>query len=847
MHALLRLACSVAALFTSTVLARAGVSYDESALFAFNTRDDFTGLAAESAVFAFDTRTLDGLSGSGVSGVFVIDTRAITLSQLLVSGPANVAGGADAPFAAQVVYSNGATEDVTTRAVWAVFGGPSGTAMNGPALHAGYSATSITASVQAVFARFDGQLTSAPFAVTIGPGLDVRIGSTLVSAPSALGGGTYRWNVVATASVTGGVGGKTYQWKIGGVTVPGAEGSTLDRNVDAVPGTKTVEVTVTDSQSRIGTALVRIGLNKAGGPIDALDPGPGEFRNADGNLFQFDSARVQNGLIILTHGLYGSPTDQWIKDTATGIEARFIREGLPRPNIAIYGWTDDANPSDASGRDDLTSTFVGGLLRRLNIFGVLLDRFTVQDSFVYDVLRVKPPGLRHGNWLADWMKAERTAGAISATAPIHLIGHSAGGFVVGECAMRLKNSIPIAQVTMLDAPFPVPEHFTNSQGKRDRYVSSVLGKMQLGFEVNPPTREPTAGSTPPVVYQIVPGPDYYRRDFAFESFLIKGANLFEQHGYSHEWYLHTIQIDSEKDGFYFSPLLGHTWTAAQSGGNLAPRAPRLNIFEPDLPITGFTSFGTVALNGSDYTLTEQANAGITKTVTVPLGAQTLRFSARFAQAGDGDFLVVHLGDYPQLGTVEDLPLTRDSAQTFEFSVRDFAGQTGALTFTLISRGAANAIVELGGIVWTTCDDPDGDGLTIAQESAAGTDPLLYDTDGDGYSDAEEINVTHTDPLLADSDGDGQSDAAEILAGTNPMDSGSVFAVTEFARANGAFALRWSGLNGRTYRVLRAVEPAFADYTVVAAGIPGVSPVTTFTDFNLPAGASQMFYRVLVEQ
>ncbi len=44
-----------------------------------------------------------------------------------------------------------------------------------------------------------------------------------------------------------------------------------------------------------------------------------------------------------------------------------------------------------------------------------------------------------------------------------------------------------------------------------------------------------------------------------------------------------------------------------------------------------------------------------------------------------------------------------------------------------------------------------------------------DTDGDGVSDYEEINIYHTNPLVRDTDGDGVSDRNEILDGTNPLD------------------------------------------------------------------------------
>ena len=58
-------------------------------------------------------------------------------------------------------------------------------------------------------------------------------------------------------------------------------------------------------------------------------------------------------------------------------------------------------------------------------------------------------------------------------------------------------------------------------------------------------------------------------------------------------------------------------------------------------------------------------------------------------------------------------------------------------------------------------DSDGDGLSDAEESAAGTDPNNPDTDGDGLSDGEEVDVYGTDPNNPDTDGDGMSDGEEV--------------------------------------------------------------------------------------
>ena len=71
-------------------------------------------------------------------------------------------------------------------------------------------------------------------------------------------------------------------------------------------------------------------------------------------------------------------------------------------------------------------------------------------------------------------------------------------------------------------------------------------------------------------------------------------------------------------------------------------------------------------------------------------------------------------------------------------------------------------------------DTDEDGLSDTDEiNIYGTDPNDSDTDGDGLSDGDEVNIHGTDPNDSDTDGDGFSDGDEInIHGTDPNDEGS---------------------------------------------------------------------------
>jgi hypothetical protein len=84
---------------------------------------------------------------------------------------------------------------------------------------------------------------------------------------------------------------------------------------------------------------------------------------------------------------------------------------------------------------------------------------------------------------------------------------------------------------------------------------------------------------------------------------------------------------------------------------------------------------------------------------------------------------------------------------------------------LAPDGAGYIVPISGDAPVVTVDIYDLPPSTAAQPTVA---PAQLDSDGDGISDSDEINVYGTDPQNADTDFDGVFDGAEIAAGTNPL-------------------------------------------------------------------------------
>jgi len=107
-----------------------------------------------------------------------------------------------------------------------------------------------------------------------------------------------------------------------------------------------------------------------------------------------------------------------------------------------------------------------------------------------------------------------------------------------------------------------------------------------------------------------------------------------------------------------------------------------------------------------------------------------------------------------------------------------------------------------------------------------------DTDHDWLNDTNEIYQFGTDPQRADTDGDRQMDGAEVIAGMNPLDPASFFAVLQVTNVGNARArITWPGVNGRLYTLLYSSDPTFSGWTNLAeyTDQPGTDGAMSYTN------------------
>ncbi|MEO7101043.1 MAG: autotransporter-associated beta strand repeat-containing protein, partial [Luteolibacter sp.] len=96
---------------------------------------------------------------------------------------------------------------------------------------------------------------------------------------------------------------------------------------------------------------------------------------------------------------------------------------------------------------------------------------------------------------------------------------------------------------------------------------------------------------------------------------------------------------------------------------------------------------------------------------------------------------------------------------------------------------------------------------------------------------------------ADPDGDGMTNAQEFAAGTDPTNAASVLKVTNLAVSGNDFIVSFSTVSGKTYRVERSDTLEAGSWTTVQGNIAGTGGTVQVTDPGV-ATQSKRFYRIV---
>ena len=89
-----------------------------------------------------------------------------------------------------------------------------------------------------------------------------------------------------------------------------------------------------------------------------------------------------------------------------------------------------------------------------------------------------------------------------------------------------------------------------------------------------------------------------------------------------------------------------------------------------------------------------------------------------------------------------------------------------------------------------------------------------------------------------------TDESEFLAGTDPTDPSSVFALQDVTAAGHNVVVHWSSVSNRFYGIDESTHLS-AGFSNIVSGIPATPPVNSYT--NTVGERARAYYRIRVEQ
>jgi hypothetical protein len=290
------------------------------------------------------------------------------------------------------------------------------------------------------------------------------------------------------------------------------------------------------------------------------------LRSADGQLLSRPGAfgwwkpkpeEAARGFVLIAHGLHDSPLKtmagapaakdgsradsnsslHWMSELQNAVHQRLGQQG-GAPDICLVDWSLAARPSD-----------VTSLLHNLTS-ETEATQFGDAARFVTDVAAIRTQAQAIGDTVGYKLAAaiKSNPPLLFRDRPMHLIGHSAGGFLVVRAALVLQQLglLPDqTRVTLLDTPLPDVDDLRQlllkadgspTRCRVDYYKSSAFAQGVPDESAAWPNYRCLA---------LAPPPPY-------------SASMTASHSYAHQWFIQSVasaSADPAAGGFALSPLL----------------------------------------------------------------------------------------------------------------------------------------------------------------------------------------------------------------------------------------------------------------------------------------------------
>jgi hypothetical protein len=241
---------------------------------------------------------------------------------------------------------------------------------------------------------------------------------------------------------------------------------------------------------------------------------------ADGSMFAPDPIAAVNGTMIFTHGMrdgWRPPTsdfEHWTSELSSRIRARM---GPLAPQMLVLDWREGAKASSQHG----------------------LNTSDPLTRFLADLGGARSSGQATGDFFGIRLVRMVENGQVRTDRPLHLIGHSAGGFVMARAAhILVAMGFPKERlhVTMLDTPEPD----TSITQNLVHYAHAEFYRTSELTQVSASTFDPA------MHFVYIPPPPAVGEGF---------ASSMKQHSYAWKWYRDSIaSAKCGEDGFGRSPF-----------------------------------------------------------------------------------------------------------------------------------------------------------------------------------------------------------------------------------------------------------------------------------------------------